>query len=145
MKGIHEHSDRNHNGPIIGVGVVVLAGAKVLLVKRGTPPKKGEWSLPGGKQRHGETTAETAIREIREECGIAIKPRGLLDVVDLRHEGAHYTLVDYWAETNEGAVTAGDDAADVRWVPIAELSQYGLWSETVRIIEMAVEARDASK
>ena len=67
--------------PFVGVGVVVLKGESVLLIRRGRPPRLGEWSLPGGAQQLGETVAEAAIREIREETGLEIAAPELLDVV----------------------------------------------------------------
>lgn len=130
--------------PIVGVGVVVLktggAGSEVLLIRRGRPPRQGDWSIPGGKQEWGETLHEAAHREIMEETGVSISNLRLIDVVDglMRDaDGAlerHLTLVDYRADWVSGAPRAGDDALDARWVPISELPQYKLWSETTRII-----------
>src|SRR3546814_15852361 len=51
------------NRPLIGVGVVVFKGDRVLLIRRGKPPREGQWSLPGGRQRLGERIAATARRE----------------------------------------------------------------------------------
>mgnify|MGYP002526024701 FL=1 len=53
--------------PIAGVGVVVLGAKGVLLVKRAKPPRQGQWSLPGGAQKLGETVFEAARRETLEE------------------------------------------------------------------------------
>ena len=44
--------------PIVGVGVVVVRGDRVLLIRRGKPPRQGQWSLPGGAQELGETVEE---------------------------------------------------------------------------------------
>src|SRR3546814_8321532 len=52
------------NRPLIGVGVVVFKGDRVLLIRRGKPPREGQWSLPGGRQRLGERIAATARREM---------------------------------------------------------------------------------
>lgn len=130
--------------PIVGVGVVVLktggAGPEVLLIRRGRPPRQGDWSIPGGKQEWGETLHDAAHREIMEETGVSIANLRLIDVVDgLMHDAdgtleRHLTLVDYRADWGSGAPRAGDDALDARWVPISELPQYKLWSETTRII-----------
>ena len=68
--------------PIAGVGVVVLGAKGVLLVKRAKPPRQGQWSLPGGAQKLGETVFEAARRETLEETGLEIEVLGLIDVVD---------------------------------------------------------------
>jgi len=57
--------------PIVGVGVVVCRGEEVLLIRRGQPPRLGQWSLPGGGQEVGETIEEAVRREVREETGLA--------------------------------------------------------------------------
>ena len=58
--------------PIVGVGVVVWRGDRVLLIQRGKAPRQGQWSLPGGAQELGETVVEAAVREVLEETGLAI-------------------------------------------------------------------------
>jgi 8-oxo-dGTP diphosphatase len=73
-----EYPDR----PIAGVGVVVLRGAQVLMIRRGREPRIGQWSIPGGKQELGETWQETAVREVLEETGVEIDVIGIVDVVD---------------------------------------------------------------
>lgn len=127
--------------PVIGVGVVVLRGDEVLLIQRGTAPRLGEWSIPGGRQHWGETVRETAIREVAEETGLAVTLHGLLDVIDgLYRNGEtithHYTLVDFWG-TAEGEPVAGDDAAAARWVPYEEALALVSWGATRRMLERA--------
>lgn len=73
-----EYPDR----PIAGVGVVVLRDHEVLMIRRGRAPRRGQWSIPGGKQELGETWRETAVREVREETGVEIEILGIVDVVD---------------------------------------------------------------
>ena len=135
------------NRPLIGVGVVVFKGPKVLLVRRGKPPRAGGWSLPGGRQRLGERVRETARREVAEETGLEAEVTALLDVVDsiTRDEASriayHYTLVDFLAEWRSGEAAAGGDAAEVTWADPADLERYELWDETVRLIRMGAERR----
>ena len=129
----------NPQRPIVGVGVVVWRGDRVLLVRRGKEPNKGQWSIPGGAQRLGETVFEAAAREVLEETGLEVSICGLVDVVDgiMREAGRvvyHYTLVDVVAESLEGEPVAADDAAAVGWFTLADLPALKLWSETERII-----------
>ena len=133
--------------PIVGVGVVVWREDKVLLVRRGKPPRQGSWSLPGGAQDLGETVFEAARREIMEETSLDIEVLGLVDVVDsIRHDAAgrvryHYTLVDVVAEWRAGEATALDDAAAAAWFEPEALSGLGLWSETERVIALSRDLR----
>ena len=69
--------------PISGVGVAVFRNEEVLLVKRKKAPYKGQWSLPGGKQRLGETVTQAARRELMEETGVEVNELTLVDVVDI--------------------------------------------------------------
>jgi ADP-ribose pyrophosphatase YjhB (NUDIX family) len=133
--------------PIVGVGVVVWHDDQVLLIKRGKPPRAGQWSLPGGVQLLGEKLAQTAKREVLEETGIDIRLGSIIATLDLidrddeekvRH---HYTLVDFVAETEKADLTPGDDAADARWFKRSDIDKLGLWSETVRIIDLAADRR----
>jgi ADP-ribose pyrophosphatase YjhB (NUDIX family) len=117
--------------PRVGVGAVVLSRGRVLLARRGKAPAEGRWSLPGGLVELGETTLDAVRREVAEECGLKIRVAGLAGVLDRVTRDAdgrvryHWVLVDYLAfpETDDDTITAGDDAAEVRWVPIDEVER----------------------
>ena len=132
------------DSPRVGVGAVVLDGDRVLLVKRGGQPSQGKWSLPGGLVELGETTQEAARREVLEECGIRVRLAGVAGVLDrVIKDGAgrvryHWVLVDYMAHPEAGAIRAGSDDADVRWVPVAEVARYDTTDGLVEMIERAV-------
>jgi ADP-ribose pyrophosphatase YjhB (NUDIX family) len=135
--------------PVVGVGVVVWHGERVLLVRRGQPPRQGHWSLPGGAQELGETVAAAARREVLEETGLAIEVGEVLATVDMiERDGGrvryHYTLIDFRAEVVGAELRPGGDAADARWFAPEEVAGLGLWSETVRIIELARARRPAA-
>lgn len=130
------------NLPLVGVGVVVVREERVLLIRRAKPPRRGEWSLPGGLQKLGETVFEAASREVMEETGITVQPLAVVDVVDLiewdeQRVRYHYTLIDLLAAFIDGEAVAGADAAEVLWAEQAEVKQKVLWPETVRIIDRA--------
>ncbi len=133
--------------PVVGVGTVVWRDDRVLLIRRGRPPRAGQWSLPGGAQRLGETLREAAVREVREETDLALTDVRLLTTVDLverEPDGRvryHYTLVDFVAEAPLGEPVAGDDAEAVAWFRLDELPSLHLWSETLRIINEAAALR----
>jgi len=117
--------------PRVGVGAVVLSRGRVLMVRRGRPPAEGRWSLPGGLVEIGETSVDAARREVEEECGLKVRIAGLAGVLDRVTRDAegrvryHWVLVDYLAfpEADDDTITAGDDAAEVRWVPIDQVER----------------------
>ena len=133
--------------PVLGVGVVVWHGERVLLVQRVRPPRQGQWSLPGGAQQLGETVADAARRELLEEAGITVELGQIIATIDLIERTAdgrvryHYTLIDFVAEAPLPDLRPGDDAADARWFALDELDALGLWSETLRVIGLARERR----
>jgi len=129
--------------PVPAVGVVCLKGDEVLLVRRGAPPRQGEWSLPGGRIESCGRALDAALRELREETGVAAEIIGLLDVVDgvFPEAGRHYVLIDYAARWISGEPVAGDDAAEARFVPLGEADALVAWSETRRIIALAASRR----
>ncbi|HEY7868115.1 MAG TPA: NUDIX hydrolase [Methylomirabilota bacterium] len=123
------------DAPRVGVGAVIVDGARVLLVKRGQPPSQGKWSIPGGLIHLGERLEDAVRREIREECDLEVRLLGVCGVIDrvrLAPENGsepprvhyHYVIVDFAAVIEEGEPRAGSDAAEVRWVPIADLGRY---------------------
>ena len=121
--------------PVPAVGIVCIRGDEVLLIRRGAEPLLGEWSLPGGKIEWGERAADAALRELAEETGVTAELVGLIDVVDGLFGERHYVLVDYAARWTGGEPRGGDDAADAKFWPLAEIGGLGLWNETMRIIE----------
>lgn len=130
--------------PRVGVGAVILEEDRVLLVRRGSTPSQGKWSIPGGLVHLGETTAAATLREVEEECGLKVRLQGIAGVVDRIVPGSdgriryHYVLVDYLAVPESGAARAGSDAAEVRWVPVAELGRY---DTTEGLAEMVMKAQ----
>ncbi|MBU8540053.1 NUDIX hydrolase [Roseomonas tokyonensis] len=124
--------------------MVLLRGEEVLLIRRGRPPRMGEWSLPGGGQRLGETAEACARRELLEETGVEAGPLELVAVVDAITPGEagrgprfHYTIIDFAGRWLAGQARAGGDVSEVAWAPLDALAPFRLWPEALRVIALA--------
>lgn len=107
--------------PCVGAIVRDEAG-RLLLIQRGHDPGAGLWSLPGGRIEPGETDEQALVREMREETGLTVRPGPLAGAVSRPGPGGSVLDIrDYRATVTGGTLTAGDDAADARWVAPADL------------------------
>lgn len=126
--------------PIIGVGAVIVEGARVLLVRRDTEPLRGEWSVPGGMLELGEKLRDGVRREALEETGVRVEPGEVLDVFDsifadgLGKTQYHYVLIDYLCRVISGEAQAGSDVSDVRWVSLEALPAMGLRESVEQVV-----------
>ncbi len=117
---------------MIGVGAVITKDEHVLLVRRLGQPGKGTWSIPGGLVGVGERVTEAVVREVKEETGLEVEVKNLIDVVDriLRDEGGkvkyHYVILDYSVEILGGEAHPSSDVSEARWVPFKDLKRYNL-------------------
>ena len=131
--------------PLVGVGAIIIEGARVVLVKRAHPPIQGQWSIPGGALEVGELVRDAAIREAREETGLIVEPGELLGVYDrvLRHSDGrvqyHYVLVDFLCRAVGGELKAAGDAAEARWFAPEELPALNLAEDTQEVIRKGFE------
>jgi ADP-ribose pyrophosphatase len=127
--------------PRLAVGAVVFKDDRVLLVRRGQPPARNLWAIPGGSVEIGETLQQAAEREIREETGIRIraaKPIYTFDVIERdESEGIrfHYVIVDLLADYVSGELSAGDDAVEARWVSADEINSLAVNSTTLQLLK----------
>jgi 8-oxo-dGTP diphosphatase len=131
-----EYPDR----PIVGVGAIIIEQNRVLLARRGNPPRAGQWSLPGGVVELGETLRSAAQREALEETGLIVEAGDVIEVLDRiipGKDGAtqyHYVLVDFLCSHRGGELRAGGDAAEVAWAAEEELGKYNLEPITLEVI-----------
>lgn len=131
------------HAPKVGIGIVLIKGDQVLLVRRANPPGAGKWSLPGGKQELGETAQQTARRELREETGLECGDLTLVGYVDSIHRNEsnkvafHYTILDFAASYIGGTPEPSDDVTETAWAYPEEFDAYELWDEARQIIAKA--------
>lgn len=118
------------NSPVCGVGGVVIEDGRILLIQRGRPPGQGLWAVPGGKVHLGETMTGAVRREVLEETGLQIRPGRVVWAGDSIGPGEppawHFCLVDFLCEVEGGDLQAGDDAAGIAWVGLADARHYPL-------------------
>lgn len=96
---------------------------KVLLVRRGLEPYKGDWAFPGGFLKTSETAREGALRELKEETALetsAIRELGVFSDVD-RDPRERVITIAYYALIKPSDVIGGDDAEEACWFPVNEL------------------------
>ncbi len=127
--------------PIPGVAAVIVKDGKVLLTKRGNEPSKGKWGIPGGVVELGESVEEAVVREVKEETGVDCRPLKRLTVFDsIRRDPDgrvhwHYVLHEFLCEYLGGEPRAGDDASEVRWIPLEDLGSVEIMESTRKFIE----------
>lgn len=131
--------------PLVGVGGVVIRDERTLLIRRGSAPLEGEWSIPGGMLELGETILEGVRRELLEETAIEVRVLDLIEVFErvTRDEAGklkyHFVILDYLCEAVGGEAQAGSDVTDVAWARESELTEYSLTPTATRVIQKAFE------
>ena len=145
MASSREYPER----PLVGVGGVIIEGGRALLIRRGSEPLLGEWSIPGGTLELGETLQQGVARELLEETGLTVRVLELIEVFDRIYvestAGAdakkgprfHYVIVDYLCERIEGEAVAGSDVTEVAFAGEEELGPYRLTETATRILRKA--------
>lgn len=104
----------------VAAALVLNERREVLLVRRARPPHEGAWCLPMGFAETGETIADAARRELKEETGVDARVLRLLDADSFGSD--HYgdlLIVTFELIKTGGVEQAGDDAAEARYFPIS--------------------------
>lgn len=116
-------SDRLYpSRPFLAASIAVFRQGRVLVASRTQPPLATLYSLPGGLVEPGETLAEAALRELREEVAVEAELVGFLRAVEIieRDEAGrvrhHFVVLAHVARWLAGEGTVGLEAGDVRWI-----------------------------
>jgi ADP-ribose pyrophosphatase YjhB (NUDIX family) len=145
MAGGREYPER----PVVGVGGVVVQEDRALLIRRGSEPLKGQWSIPGGILELGETLAQGVARELREETALEVRVLELIEVFERifpdpdassahpQRPQYHFVIADYLCEVVSGTPAPGSDATDLALVREEELGGYNLTPTATRVLKKA--------
>jgi 8-oxo-dGTP diphosphatase len=147
--------------PVVGVGGVIIENGRALLIRRGSEPLRGQWSIPGGTLELGESLQKGVARELLEETGLEVRVLELIEVFDRifpgddsghgeknRRPRFHFVIVDYLCERISGEPRAGSDVTDVAFASESELGQYHLTETATRVLKKAFAmdlARDSAR
>jgi ADP-ribose pyrophosphatase YjhB (NUDIX family) len=136
--------------PVVGIGGVVIEEGRALLIRRGSEPLRGQWSIPGGTLELGESLQAGVARELLEETGLEVRVLDLIEVFDRifpsetkdDHASAarpkfHYVIVDYLCERISGEARAASDVTDLAFAREDELEQYQMTETATRVLRKA--------
>jgi 8-oxo-dGTP diphosphatase len=136
--------------PVVGVGGVVIDDGRTLLIRRGSEPLRGQWSIPGGTLELGESLEDGVARELLEETGLEVRVLNLIEVFDRiftepdaggggtpQRPKFHYVIVDYLCERISGEPRPGSDATDVAFATEEELARFELTTTATRVLRKA--------
>jgi 8-oxo-dGTP diphosphatase len=141
-----EYPDR----PVVGIGGVVIENGQALLIKRGSEPLLGQWSIPGGTLELGESLQQGVARELLEETGLEVQVLDMIEAFDrifldpaaanLKDRSRpkyHYVIVDYLCERLAGEAEAGSDVTDIAYATEQELEKFQMTSTAMRVLRRA--------
>ena len=141
-----EYPDR----PVVGIGGVLIEDERTLLIRRGSEPLLGQWSIPGGTLELGESLQQGVAREMLEETGLEVEvldmievfDRIFMDPADRPAQGNprpkyHYVIVDYLCERKSGTPRAGGDVTDIAYATEPELEKFHLTPTAMRVLRHA--------
>lgn len=147
IKTENRNTRKYPNRPIAAVGVLIQDKDKVLLIKRGTEPGEGSWSIPGGMIELGETAREAGKREVEEEIGLKVKLDhviGVFDRIFLDNNGvveSHYVIMDFLGHPVGGVVKPTQEAKSYKWVRIDEADSFPTSEDIKRMIRNLNEVK----
>jgi 8-oxo-dGTP diphosphatase len=136
--------------PVVGIGGVVIEDGSAVLIRRGSEPLLGHWSIPGGTLEIGESLQAGVARELLEETGLEVQVLDAIEVFDRIFPGEppgpdglargprfHYVIVDYLCKRISGTPRAGGDVTDVAFAREDELGKFELTETATRVLRKA--------
>lgn len=114
-----------YRNPAPTVDVILQRDSKVLMMRRKKDPFRGQLALPGGFVNEGETVENAMKREAMEEMSLEVEPIDILGVYSdpKRDPRKHIMTVVFVGIIAGGSGKAGDDAASLEWVDLADIER----------------------
>jgi 8-oxo-dGTP diphosphatase len=128
--------------PVVATGVAIVEGDELLLIKRAHPPNRGLWAVPGGKVDLGESLAEAATREVREETGLLVKLDEVIWVGESIEDDHHLVLIDFLGQAIGGELAPSDEAIDAQWFNIEDAYDLDMPATMYQLLDVLVEIKD---
>ena len=140
-------SDPRHypERPFLAASAVVVRDGEFLAVRRARPPMQDLFTLPGGVVESGESLAEAACREVREETGLIIEAvalAGYREVITRDDAGRvqrHFVILTFAARWVAGEPRLNEELLEARWMRPAGLSQLSTTEGLAEIVAAAFE------
>lgn len=132
--------------PHLTAAVVVVERNGRWLIRRRPPTGllPGLWELPGGKPQPGESLAEAARRELKEETGL--RARHLVPVGVVHHRYSHFSVaLHIYRTTARGRRRAEHPSAPLRWATPDEFGRLPRPAATIRIVRLLRATGTASR
>lgn len=106
----------------LATGIAIRDGALLLVASLYPSHVDPIWSLPGGRQNHGELLAETLVREVREETGLVANVADVAYVSESYDGDIHVLNTTFEMSVyGEARLPSGDHVAAIEWCPLPNI------------------------
>lgn len=120
--------------------VALIAGDKVLLIRRAYAPYQRLWTLPGGRMDAGETAEQCAVREVQEELGLVVSALRYVETQTLAGTRHAWRLAVFATREFEGMIAPSAEIAGHRWVRLPEMARLECTPGLAVVVERALGA-----
>ena len=134
----------HYENPRLVICCVAEWEGKILLRRRAIEPRHGYWTLPGGFMENGETTAEAAVRETREEAGAEVTVDAPFAMVNIPHINQVHLF--YRGRLRSPDFMAGEESLEVQLLSPSEIPWPDLAFRSVTLcLERYLRDREAQR
>ncbi|QUX92182.1 8-oxo-dGTP diphosphatase MutT [Marinomonas sp. A3A] len=107
----------------VAVGIILRDGAVFIALRKSSQHQGGLWEFPGGKCEPSESAEMALVRELKEECGIAVTESSFYKTISHDYGDKQVELCFYKVTAFDGE-PVGSEGQEVSWVLISNLSTY---------------------